>query len=483
MRPAHAPPSAPAFGPRHDVTRASADAGAVRQTLRDQEPASRPAVKPAALGLAARTWQRAGNPVAAERTLGRPIRVAVIDDHAFWIEMLADTFAQPAHAGRFTLIGWATRLDEVHMLAAKGPADVALVDFSLPDGHGTDAVPVLKSAWPRCRVVLLTDRDHPLITRAALGVTIDALLSKASSKGAVLDMIARAAAGEFLIARELQEQLRERAKGPSGLILRLPRPLTPRERGALEALLWTATTERAAAKMGVGPATFRTHIMHAMQKLDVRTRWEAVTLSLWAGLILPPDPLSPLDTRPTGAAPIAPPSVCPPAFGNAGRNGDRCAGGHEAMQRLATGRGDGGQARADALRRWRAAEQTAIAARQDRVAAEAAAATAASAAGAAITAADAARAALSAASRAEASAAATATAAKIAASHAGADVADARGQRQERRRGDLRRDRSAGRRPHQTPPRELSVTSHPRRAGKKRPPAASSGRRGVGSAN
>lgn len=237
-------------------------------------------------------------------TLGRPIRVAAIDSHRFWIEMLADTFAQPETAGRFNLVGWATRLDEVGLLAAKGPADVVLVDFSLPDGHGTDAVPVLRRHWPRCRAVLFSGRDLAIVTQAALGVAIDAILAKTASKAQLLDIITRAAAGEFLIARELQEQLFARANGRRPPLLRLVQPLTPKERGVLEAYLWTGSVQRAAAALAISPATFRVHIHHILQKLNVHSRMEALTLALWAGLILAPDPLTSPEAPFAGAAAI-----------------------------------------------------------------------------------------------------------------------------------------------------------------------------------
>ena len=57
-------------------------------------------------------------------------------------------------------------------------------------------------------------------------------------------------------------------------------PLTSRERDVLQHVAQGRTTEQIARRLGIRPATVRTHVEHARDKLGCRTRAEAV-LRAW----------------------------------------------------------------------------------------------------------------------------------------------------------------------------------------------------------
>lgn len=61
--------------------------------------------------------------------------------------------------------------------------------------------------------------------------------------------------------------------------------LTAREREILVLVARGLTSARIAARLGRSPATVRTHVEHAMQKLGVRSRPQAVARALALGLI------------------------------------------------------------------------------------------------------------------------------------------------------------------------------------------------------
>ena len=65
-----------------------------------------------------------------------PIRVLLIDDHRLMVEM---TVVVLRDAG-IEVMGRAYRLSEVAGLLVGQPADVALVDYALPDGRGSQAI-------------------------------------------------------------------------------------------------------------------------------------------------------------------------------------------------------------------------------------------------------------------------------------------------------------------------------------------------------
>jgi two-component system nitrate/nitrite response regulator NarL len=102
------------------------------------------------------------------------------------------------------------------------------------------------------------------------------------------DAVRRAHAGEALFPTELLVRLlRGPAPPPQGRQPEAGGMLGPREREVLEVLAAGASTQEAADGLGISPHTVRAHVKHAMAKLGARSRLEAVTLALSAGLIRP----------------------------------------------------------------------------------------------------------------------------------------------------------------------------------------------------
>jgi DNA-binding NarL/FixJ family response regulator len=168
------------------------------------------------------------------------------------------------------------------------PADVALVDYSLPDGRGSEAIRSIHAAWPECRLVLLTGYADREIAEDAIASGADGVMLKEGGLDELVEIVRRAAAGEVLLHVSILASLIERTNaapdaGPAS-------PLTDRERDALEVLLAVGGTAEAASRLGITESTYRVHLHHAMKKLGVVGRLEAISMALRLGIIRPPDP-------------------------------------------------------------------------------------------------------------------------------------------------------------------------------------------------
>jgi DNA-binding NarL/FixJ family response regulator len=103
----------------------------------------------------------------------------------------------------------------------------------------------------------------------------------------ILEVIERAHRGDVLLdASTLRDLMTQPAAGANRLAA-LDR-LTPRERIALEAILAAGTTQEAARRIHMAPATLRVHLHRASHKLGATSRLEAISLALRAGLIRAP---------------------------------------------------------------------------------------------------------------------------------------------------------------------------------------------------
>jgi DNA-binding NarL/FixJ family response regulator len=227
----------------------------------------------------------AAEPASGAGSRHRPIRVALVDDHQSTADLLGRALERQPE--RFEFIGNAPRLADVGLLLRQDPADVVLVDDSLPDGRGSDVLRVLRRHWPRARLVLFSGHSEPDVLHEAIAAGADGIITKGTGMAEILEVIERADRGDVLLAPEILRDLMADPAGGASRLRALDR-LTPRERVVLEATLETGTTGAAARRIGMAPATLRVHLHRAGQKLGATSRLETISLALRAGLIRAP---------------------------------------------------------------------------------------------------------------------------------------------------------------------------------------------------
>jgi len=219
------------------------------------------------------------------RPRSRPIRVALVEDHQFIADLLSRSLER--HPGKFEFLGNAPRLADVGALLRQEPADVVLVDYTLPDGRGSDVLRLVRRHWPRARMVLFTGHSESDILHEAIAAGADGVLTKDMGMDQILDVIERAHRGDVLLDAGTLRDLMHHPSGGASRLAALDR-LTPRERIVLEAVLDAGTTNEAARRIHMAPATLRVHLHRASQKLGATSRLEAISMALRAGLIRAP---------------------------------------------------------------------------------------------------------------------------------------------------------------------------------------------------
>ena len=235
---------------------------------------------------------------AGARTRTRPIRVALVDDHQFIADMLRRALERQPE--RFEYVGNAPRLADVGALLRRDPADVVLVDYSLPDGRGSDVLRIVRRHWPRARMVLFTGHAESDILHEAIAAGADGVLTKDMGVDHILDVVERAHRGDVLLDVGTLRDLMTQPSGGASRLAALDR-LTPRERIVLEAVLAAGTTQEAARRIHMAPATLRVHLHRASQKLGATSRLEAISMALRAGLIRAPSGAKLATPSPGGA--------------------------------------------------------------------------------------------------------------------------------------------------------------------------------------
>jgi DNA-binding NarL/FixJ family response regulator len=171
--------------------------------------------------------------------------------------------------------------------------DVVLMDIRMPVMDGIQATRELTGAGAgsaSINVLILTTYDLDEYVFAALRAGACGFLLKHASPEALVAAVRTVAAGDGLIAPSVTRRLiAEFARSPAAPI-RPPKELdrlTDREREVLELVARGKSNAEIADELVVGGSTVKTHVTHALTKLGLRDRVQAVIYAYEAGLIQP----------------------------------------------------------------------------------------------------------------------------------------------------------------------------------------------------
>jgi two-component system, NarL family, nitrate/nitrite response regulator NarL len=211
------------------------------------------------------------------------MRVLIVDDHEMFAESLSrllvtrEGIQGVAHVASVA----AARDAAVHHMP-----DLAVVDWSLPDGTGRDAIRVLRDTDPAVRILVLTGAATTSVVHQALDAGADGFLTKDRAADDLFDAIETVARGEVsLTADALSEVLRSRSEPPADVTL------SDRELEVLDLLAAGRSNKAIAAELYLSVHTVRNHVQRISHRLGAHSRLEAVVTAVQAGLItLPDDP-------------------------------------------------------------------------------------------------------------------------------------------------------------------------------------------------
>jgi len=201
------------------------------------------------------------------------ITVAVVDDHLMVAEMLSLVIASQDD---MRLVGVAHGVTEAIALVGAEEPRVLLMDFTLPDGDGIDAVRTIIERWPETHVVMLSGSDTDDLLARAIEAGCVGYLAKDRPVDDVLHAIRSAARGELLFgAAELSKLLGRLRQAPSQSV----EWLTTRELEVLKLLAKGHSTEGIANQLFISINTVRNHVGRILNKLGAHSKLEAVAIA------------------------------------------------------------------------------------------------------------------------------------------------------------------------------------------------------------
>jgi len=203
-------------------------------------------------------------------------RVLIVDDHPLTQEALASLLTQHG----FDVVGQAESGEEAIRLTAALQPELILLDLSMPDMNGLDALPELRRLTPDCEVVVLTaSGTEENLLRAIRGGAAGYLL-KTEPPQRIVEFLRGVVNGEAAlsgaIARRLLEQVREGTVKDLAVPDNIASLLSARELEVLLLLDEHLGTDEIAQRLFISEHTVRSHVKSLLHKLGVSSRREAL---------------------------------------------------------------------------------------------------------------------------------------------------------------------------------------------------------------
>jgi DNA-binding NarL/FixJ family response regulator len=214
------------------------------------------------------------------------IRVLIADDQT----LVRDGFRMIlAEQEDIEVVGEAADGIEAVARARELRPDVVLMDVRMPGRDGLDATRDLLRELPETHVLILTTFDLNEYVYEAMRVGASGFLLKDVPRRQLIDGVRTVAAGDALLAPAITRRLIEQfVKRPPASVRPLParlETLTPRELQVFELVARGRSNAEIADELYVSEATVKTHVAHALSKLDLRDRVQAVVFAYESGLV------------------------------------------------------------------------------------------------------------------------------------------------------------------------------------------------------
>lgn len=210
--------------------------------------------------------------------------VLIVDDAELFRQALKAAFSQEG----FDVVGVAADAMAGIDLAREHEPDLVMLDLLMPGMSGLEVVGTILKASPRSRVVLLTASESPEDLLAAIKAGASGYLTKNTPlprlASAMQDVLDGGAAISPAMGGKLFSALRDLLRHSGSTAVRRP-GLTGREIEILGLVGEGKTSKEIADDLYISENTVRNHVRNILDKLGMKSRFEAVNWAYREGLI------------------------------------------------------------------------------------------------------------------------------------------------------------------------------------------------------
>jgi DNA-binding NarL/FixJ family response regulator len=208
------------------------------------------------------------------------LRVHLADEHTMFREGIAAILS--SREG-IEVVGQSGTGSGAAAEVARTRPDVIVTQLDMKLGEVELMLDSLRRASPDAKIVVLTLWDHPRYLRAVAQMAIDALIHKSSTSGELVDILeaaSRSRDGQNAVVALPRSLMEKMDGGPSG-------GLSERELEVLVLASHGLSNREIGEELYISETTVKRHLANVYEKMEVRSRNEAVRKALleeWIGL-------------------------------------------------------------------------------------------------------------------------------------------------------------------------------------------------------
>ncbi len=210
-----------------------------------------------------------------------PIHVILADDHSIvrsGLRQLLDSTEGLQVAGE------AAHGEALLALLAQTPADIVLLDLSMPGLSGVDLINRIHHTHPNLPILILSMHVEAPIVARVLRAGASGYATKDCDSQTLVTAVRRVAEGGRFIDPSLVDSVVFQLDRPDGTGGLPHETLSPREREVLERIASGQALGQIADDLHLSPKTVSTHKMRLMQKLGLQTNADLLKYAVRHGI-------------------------------------------------------------------------------------------------------------------------------------------------------------------------------------------------------
>jgi two-component system NarL family response regulator len=211
-----------------------------------------------------------------------PIKVILADDHSIVRDGLKAVIEKKGDG--IKIIGVASNGNDVLNLSKNNPADIYILDISMPILNGIETAHRLVKKDPQCKVIMLSMHDDRTYVEKALQSGARGYILKESATDEIVFGINEVYLGRYYLTPKISSYLVEdflsREPGKQCTV-----ELSSREKGILQLLAEGFNNKEIAEKLSLSLNTVHVHRNNIMKKLNIHRQADLIKYALKEGIV------------------------------------------------------------------------------------------------------------------------------------------------------------------------------------------------------
>ena len=213
------------------------------------------------------------------KTMPSPLTVLLVDDHAVVREGYRRLLERSSD---IRVVGEAGDSAEAYQLMCQLKPAVVVMDISLPDVSGIEAMRRMLAREPAVRVLIFSMHEEAIFAARALQAGARGYITKVSAPEILIDAVRAVARGEVFLSRDIAQTLALKNMLGNDAALK---SLSAREFEIMRLLVTGHTLAAIAGKVGLSYKTVANHQSAIRQKMGAQTAVDLLRIAQRSGLV------------------------------------------------------------------------------------------------------------------------------------------------------------------------------------------------------